>query len=131
MSRFGPPVPYLATAVRPAYGTLPAAVRERIEKELGGAPTMVELAGGGFTGGFAARLRAGSGAELFVKTTGPHLPHVLAAYRQEARITPALPEGVPAPGSTSSTRSRTGSSWASRRWTGVAWTSRSARTHSI
>lgn len=44
MSRFGTPVPYAATAVRPAYDTLPIAVRERIVKELGGMPMVVELA---------------------------------------------------------------------------------------
>lgn len=97
MSRFGEAVPYDATAVRPAYGALPAPVRERIEKELGGKPADVRVAGGGFTGGFAARLRSDSGAELFVKAAGPDLPHVLASYRQEAKINPALPEGVPAP----------------------------------
>ncbi|WP_026924564.1 phosphotransferase [Glycomyces arizonensis] len=97
MSRFGTPVPYTATAVRPAYGTLPAAVRERIAEELGGEPTTARLAGGGFTGGFAARVRSESGAELFVKAAGPRLPYVLAPYRKEAQINPALPAGIPAP----------------------------------
>lgn len=97
MSRFGEAVPYDGTAVRPAYGGLPAPVRERIERELGGKPTEVRIAGGGFTGGFAARLRAASGTELFVKAAGPELPHVLASYRQEAKVHSGLPEGIPAP----------------------------------
>lgn len=97
MSEFGPPVPYDATAVRPAYDALPAAVHEQIAKQLGGEPVSVTTAGGGFTGGFAARVRAASGAELFVKATGEHLPHIHRAYLQEARINPALPDSVPAP----------------------------------
>lgn len=97
MSRFGTPVPYEATAVRPAYATLPLAVRRRIAAELGGEPAAVEPAGGGFSGGFAARVRSASGAELFVKAAGPRLPYVLGAYRKEARVSPALPEGIPAP----------------------------------
>lgn len=97
MSRFGTPVPYEATAVRPGYEALPSTVRRRIAAELGGEPEAVELAGGGFSGGFAARVRSASGAALFVKAAGPRLPHVLAAYRKEARINPALPEGIPAP----------------------------------
>ncbi|WP_026929196.1 phosphotransferase [Glycomyces tenuis] len=97
MSRFGTPVPYTATAVRPAYDALPVAGRERIAKELGAEPTAVELAGGGFSGGFAAKVRSASGAELFIKAAGPHLPYVLGAYRKEAQINPALPEGIPAP----------------------------------
>lgn len=93
MSRFGTPVPYAATAVRPAYDTLPIAVRERIVKELGGMPMAVELAGGGF----AARVRSESGAELFIKAAGPLLPYVAASHWREALINPALPEGVPTP----------------------------------
>ncbi|WP_168801380.1 phosphotransferase [Glycomyces buryatensis] len=97
MSDFDEPVPYDATAVRPAYETLPAAVQARIEKELGGRPTAITMAGGGFTGGFAAKLRTESGAELFIKAVGADKPYVHRAYVQEARINPALPEGLPAP----------------------------------
>lgn len=97
MSRFGPAVPYGATAVRASWETLPAFVRDRVVRELGGGPADVRMAGGGFSGGFAARLRAESGAELFVKAAGADRPWALAAYRQEARVNPALPEGVPAP----------------------------------
>jgi hypothetical protein len=97
MSRFGAPVPYDATAVRPSYDALPFAVRKLIVKELGGEPVSVEPAGGGFSGGFAARIRSGSGTELFIKAAGPRMPYVLAAYQKEAQINPALPEGIPAP----------------------------------
>ncbi|MCD0445231.1 phosphotransferase [Glycomyces sp. A-F 0318] len=97
MSRFGPTVPYDATAVRAAWETLPAFVRDRVVGELGGAPAEVRMAGGGFSGGFAARVRAESGAELFVKAAGRDRSWALDAYRQEARVNPALPDGVPAP----------------------------------
>ncbi|WP_100445840.1 phosphotransferase family protein [Glycomyces xiaoerkulensis] len=97
MSRFGTPVPYDATAVRLEHSALPAPVRERIAKELGAEPVEVRPAGGGFTGGFAALVRSGSGAELFVKAAGPDMPFVVGAYRLEAEVNPALPEGVPVP----------------------------------
>lgn len=97
MSRFGPTVPYDATADRDTWATLPKAVRERITAELGGAPVDIRMAGGGFSGGFAARVRVDSGAELFVKAAGSDKSVALNAYRQEARINPALPQGVPAP----------------------------------
>jgi hypothetical protein len=97
MSRFGPTVPYDATAIRDTWETLPQPVRERITAELGGAPADIRMAGGGFSGGFAARLRAESGTELFVKAAGGDKTFALSAYRQEARVNQALPEGVPAP----------------------------------
>ncbi len=97
MSRFGPTVPYDATAVRATWETLPQPVRERITAELGGAPADVRMAGGGFSGGFAARIRAESGTELFIKAVGTDKRFAFDAYRQEARINRALPQGVPAP----------------------------------
>jgi hypothetical protein len=97
MSRFGPTVPYDATAVRDTWETLPQPVRKRITAELGGAPADIRMAGGGFSGGFAARLRTDSGAELFVKAVGTDKRFAFDAYRQEARVNRALPEGVPAP----------------------------------
>jgi hypothetical protein len=97
MSRFGPAVHYDATAIRDTWSTLPPFVQERIIAELGGEPVDIRMAGGGFSGGFAARVRAESGAELFVKAAGPDRPFSLAACRQEARVSAALPQGVPAP----------------------------------
>jgi hypothetical protein len=88
---------YNATAVRLPYRSLPGPVQERIAVELGGEPVRVQLAGGGFTGGFAARVEAASGAALFVKAAGPAQPNVQRSYRQEMRIHPALPDGVPVP----------------------------------
>jgi hypothetical protein len=97
MSRFGPTVPYDATAVRDTWSTLPAYVQERIIAEIGGKPADIRMAGGGFSGGFAARIRTESGAERFIKAAGGDKPHTLSAYRREARTSAALPQGVPAP----------------------------------
>lgn len=93
----GVPVPYHATAVRPTYADLPPAVRTEIAEHLGGTPAAEKTAGGGFGGGFAARLTAPDGRDLFVKAAGPHQPYVDSAYRTEAEVNRALPPGVPAP----------------------------------
>jgi hypothetical protein len=97
MSRFGPTVPYDATAVRSDWSTLPAYVQERIIAELGGKPADIRMAGSGFSSAFAARIRAESGAELFVKAAGPDNSWALDVCRREALINTALPQGVPAP----------------------------------
>jgi aminoglycoside phosphotransferase (APT) family kinase protein len=97
MTRFGTPPPLDATAIRPAYKDLPVPVRRYIAKELGGEPDTIRVAGGGYTKGFAARLRSGSGPERFVKAAGPGTPIVRDMYRQEARVTAALPPELPAP----------------------------------
>jgi hypothetical protein len=91
------PLDYAATAIRPSYESLPAPVRARVAAALGGAPTAVTVAGGGFTTGFAGRVRAASGAELFIKAAGPYPPEVHGLYRDEGRVTAALPPEVPAP----------------------------------
>ncbi|MEU5156357.1 phosphotransferase [Glycomyces sp. NPDC021274] len=96
-TNFGRPLDYAATAIRPAYSTLPASVRARIAAALGGEPVSVAIAGGGFTSGFAGRLRAASGAELFVKAAGPHPAELHGLYRAEARVTAALPPQISAP----------------------------------
>nr|BFF24136.1 hypothetical protein GCM10025732_21010 [Glycomyces mayteni] len=113
MSRFGETVPYDRTAIRTGWEALPEAVRATVVKELGGPPADIRMAGGGFSGGFAARLRTDSGAELFVKAAGADRSWALAAYRQEARVNTALPAEVPAPGSNSPPTWTTGPSSAS------------------
>ncbi|MFG3338973.1 phosphotransferase [Glycomyces sp. NPDC048151] len=89
------PPDFAATAIRPAYETLPDAVRARIAAELGGEPAAISIAGGGFTTGFAGRVRS-AGGELFIKAAGPLTPEVRDAYRDEARVTAALPPEIPA-----------------------------------
>jgi hypothetical protein len=93
----GTPVDFADTAIRPAYSALPEAVRRHISGALGSDPVEVAIAGGGFTTGFAARIRAASGASAFVKAAGPLTPEVRDVYRMEARYTAALPSNVPAP----------------------------------
>lgn len=93
----GDPVPYDATANRPGHDTLPTAVRAEIAHHLGGAPTHIAMAGGGFTGGFAGVLTAADGSRIFVKAAGPRTPFVLRAYSAEATISPLLPDAVPRP----------------------------------
>lgn len=95
--KFGKPVSYDATAVRPSYDTLPTEVRADIAARLGGEPVHVNIAGGGFSGGFAGLVTDASGRSLFVKAAGPDAPHVVSAYSREAHLNPALPDGVPAP----------------------------------
>jgi hypothetical protein len=94
---FGSPLDYAATAIRPAYTSVPESVRSAIAAELGGDPIEVAMAGGSFTTGFAARLRAASGATLFVKAAGPGTPEVRESVHAEARFNAALPTGVPSP----------------------------------
>lgn len=97
MTRFGTPPSLDATAIRPDYTDLPVPVRRHIARELGGEPDTIRIAGGGYTKGFAARLRSGSGSELFIKAAGPETPMVRDMYREEALVTAALPTELPAP----------------------------------
>ena len=96
-TRFGKPVPYDKTAIRPRYEELPAVVRADIAARLGGEPVSVNAAGGGFTGGFAGVLTTADGNHMFVKAAGPQTPFVVDAYTREAHFNPALPADVPAP----------------------------------
>ncbi|MGH3646690.1 MAG: phosphotransferase family protein [Micromonosporaceae bacterium] len=91
-------IPYAATAVRPGWDTLPAPVRELVADRLGAPVVRAVPAGGGFTGGFAAIVEPSGGAPVFVKAAGAEqLPVVARSYRQEAEISAALPQEVPAP----------------------------------
>ncbi|NUT33615.1 MAG: phosphotransferase, partial [Hamadaea sp.] len=83
------------TARRPGWADLPADLRAAIEERLGGAITSARVAGGGFTQGFAAVLTTAGGLRRFVKAAPLDSPPA-EWYAQEARITAALPLGVPA-----------------------------------
>ncbi|CAM3427757.1 phosphotransferase [Stackebrandtia soli] len=96
-TRFGVPVPYEATAVRIGVDELPADVRAEIAAQIGGPIASVRMAGGGFSGGFAAIVTAETGRRMFVKASGPDLPFVLNAYTAEAHISALLPDEIPAP----------------------------------
>jgi aminoglycoside phosphotransferase (APT) family kinase protein len=90
-----PEVPYDATAQRPAWPDLPAAVRAAIEERLGGPVLAATPATSGFTTGFAAVLETPGAGRAFVKAAD--LDHLVDAYRREAAVTRALPADVPAP----------------------------------
>lgn len=90
-----PEVPYGATAVRPAWTDLPAAVRAAISARLGAPVASATSAGGGFTAAFAALLETADGLRAFVKAVP--LDHPTAPwYAREAAITGTLPAAVPA-----------------------------------
>lgn len=90
-----PDVPYDATAVRPGWPDLPAALRDAITHRLGAPVVAASSAGGGFTGGFAAVLRTAAGDRAFVKAAPQDDPSA-DWYAREAAVTAALPPAVPA-----------------------------------
>jgi len=92
------PVPYHATALRPQWRDLPAAVRTVVEERSGFPVAEATSAGSGFTGGFASRLVGVDGQRLFVKAASSDVNLTIAdCYRREAVINAALPAGVAAP----------------------------------
>lgn len=90
-----PEVAYGATAVRPDWDDLPAALREAIGARLGAPITAVSSAGGGFTRAFAAVVTTARGDRAFVKAAALAEP-IADWYAREAAITSALPPEVPA-----------------------------------
>jgi hypothetical protein len=90
-----PEIPYGATAVRPDWGALPAALREAISARLGGPIATAVSAGGGFTRAFAALLTTATGDRAFVKAA-PLTEPIADWYAREAAVTAALPAQVPA-----------------------------------
>ena len=90
-----PDVPYGATAVRPDWTDLPAAVRDAISSRLGAPVATATSAGGGFTRAFAALLTTGAGQRAFVKAAPLEEP-IADWYAREAAVTAALPPEVPA-----------------------------------
>ncbi|MDG4799186.1 aminoglycoside phosphotransferase family protein [Micromonospora sp. WMMD980] len=93
-----PPVPYGATAVRPGWADLPAGLRDALATRLGGSPTAVEVAGGGFTSGFTAVLTGPAGDRMFVKAAAlDRQRHLVDWYAREAAILARLPAGLPVP----------------------------------
>ena len=90
-----PEVAYGATAVRPDWGDLPAALREAISLRLGSPVVAAAAAGGGFTRAFAAVLTTATGDRVFVKAA-PVTEPIADWYAREAAVTAALPAEVPA-----------------------------------
>jgi aminoglycoside phosphotransferase (APT) family kinase protein len=91
-------VPYGGTAQRPSWEGLPDAVRAAVEARVGQAVVAGTSQGGGFTDGFASRLKLADGSGLFVKAISSLTnAQVFAGYEQELRISQGLPAEVPAP----------------------------------
>ena len=90
--------PHGATAQRPSWSSLPADLRACVEERLGQPVAGADSQGGGFTNGFASRLRLADGSRVFVKAVSRRQsPEVFASYEQEVLVARALPENVPAP----------------------------------
>ncbi|MEV7625430.1 phosphotransferase [Actinoplanes sp. NPDC089786] len=89
-----PEIPYSATAVRPDWDDLPAAVRDAVSRRLDAPITSATSATSGFTTAFAGVLTTGSGRRVFVKAAP--FGNTGYAYAREAHITALLPDGVPA-----------------------------------
>jgi hypothetical protein len=90
-----PEVPYGATAVRPQWCDLPAAVRDAISARLDAPVVAAAGAGGGFTRAFAAVVTAANGDRAFLKAA-PLTEPIADWYAREAAVTAALPAEVPA-----------------------------------
>ncbi|MEV6490140.1 phosphotransferase [Actinoplanes sp. NPDC051633] len=87
-----PEIRYGATAVRPDWSDLPAAVRTAIVGRLDAPLARATAAGGGFTSAYAGLLETASGARAFVKVAP--FGNTASAYAREAFITSELPAGV-------------------------------------
>ncbi|MEU1243856.1 phosphotransferase [Micromonospora parva] len=93
-----PPVPYHASAQRPSWPALPAALRAAVADRLGAPVVTARVAGAGFTRGFAAVLDTADGARAFVKAApAAEQPHLVDWYAREAAILDRLPVDLPAP----------------------------------
>ncbi|GAB3943384.1 hypothetical protein GCM10027614_31970 [Micromonospora vulcania] len=93
-----PPVPYHASALRPSWPSLPAALREAVADRLGAPVVTARVAGAGFTRGFAAVLGTADGGRAFVKAApSAEQPHLVDWYAREAAILDRLPVDLPAP----------------------------------
>lgn len=87
-----------ATAQRPSWLSLPADLRALVEEHLGQPVMGADSQGGGFTNGFASRLRLADGSRVFVKAVSRRQsPDVFASYEQEVLVARATPKNVPAP----------------------------------
>lgn len=92
-----------ASKDRPQWTNLPATVRSHVQDLLGGSVTEATNCPGGFSAGFASRLRLspsapGQRGRAFVKAIDSDAWPVQGEwYRDEARIAAALPAAIPAP----------------------------------
>lgn len=81
---------------RPAWDSLPAPVREGIERRLPSQVLAAQPVTGGFTPGAAFRVELADGGGVFVKGIAGDHP-LVGMYAAEARVCEALPANAPAP----------------------------------
>lgn len=87
-----------ASGVRLEWTDIPPAVRQGIERLLGGKVTQAKSQSGGFSPGTADRILLEDGRRAFVKAAHPGLnEQTVALHRREARIAGILPDAVPVP----------------------------------
>lgn len=87
-----------ASGVRIGWGSLPEHVRRAIEDIVGGRVVEATSQPGGFSPGTADRVRTEQGRRAFVKAVSKARNEDSAVmHRREARVTGALPAGLPAP----------------------------------
>ncbi|MEV8347012.1 phosphotransferase family protein [Streptomyces niveus] len=83
---------------RVEWTALPHKVRLAIEDQLGSPVVAAETQHGGFSPGMAAIVRCADDSEYFIKAVNPDLnPVSPQLYRDEARFSAALPNGMPVP----------------------------------
>ena len=88
----------VASKSRPRWHELPATAHTHIERLLGGTVIAAQNCPGGFSPGFASRLRLADGRRAFVKAMDADAwPDEAVTHRTEAAITAVLPATVPAP----------------------------------
>ncbi|WP_405058227.1 aminoglycoside phosphotransferase family protein [Kribbella sp. NBC_01505] len=123
----GPPdVDYRATSARPAWGSLPDALKHALEVALG---TEIASVGSsvrsGFTGGFAAPAELADGRRVFIKASDDTI-HSYGAYQREAEVVPQLPAEAHAPAIVTTARTDNWfavvSEWVPGRMPGAPWT---------
>ena len=93
-----PPPSPPAAGVRLPWPSLPAWLRQAIERDLGSQVVRATNQAGGFSPGTAARVVLADGGRAFVKAVGAEQnPDSPVLHRAEARVAAALPPAAPAP----------------------------------
>jgi Ser/Thr protein kinase RdoA (MazF antagonist) len=87
-----------ASKRRPLWSELPEPVRAEVERLAHGRVVSAQNCPGGYSPGFASRLRLADGRGIFVKAMdADHWPFEAQFHRAEAGVAAALPAGIAAP----------------------------------
>lgn len=87
-----------ASKKRPSWSSLPPSVRAEIERLVTGSVVNALSCPGGFSPGFASRLKLADGRRVFVKAMDVETwPSQATHYRTERQVAASLPNTVPAP----------------------------------